>query len=73
MSIEFTGVNKDTAEVEIRNYLDSCPKDAVFNIVINSKRGHLRIRIKTPGKSRLRKLFGKLKRKKWQDPQSTTK
>ncbi|MCE8422903.1 MAG: hypothetical protein J5U19_11825 [Candidatus Methanoperedens sp.] len=64
MSIEFTGINKDTAVVEIKNFLDSCSEDVVFKMVINSKRGYLRIKIKTSGKSRLKKLFGKLRRKK---------
>jgi len=64
MSIEFTGINKDTAVVEIKNFLDSCPEDAVFKMIINSKRGYLRIKVKKPGKNRLRKLLGKLRRKK---------
>ncbi|MCE8426257.1 MAG: hypothetical protein J5U17_10840 [Candidatus Methanoperedens sp.] len=64
MSIEFTGINKDTAVVEIKNFLDSCSEDVVFKMVINSKRGYLRIKIKASGKSRLKKLFGKLRRKK---------
>lgn len=64
MSIEFTGINKDTAAAEIKDFLDSCPEDVVFKMVINSKRGYLRIKIKTPGKNQLGKLFGKLRRKK---------
>ncbi len=64
MSIEYTGINKETVEGEIRNYLDSCPDDSIFRVVINSKRGYLRIKIKNPRKSRLKTLIGKLRRKK---------
>ncbi len=64
MSVEYTGVNKDTAAGEIRNFLESCPEDAVFRMVINSKRGYLRIKIKNASKSRIRKLFGRLRRKR---------
>jgi len=64
MSIEYTGVNKETVAGEIKNYLDSCPEDTVFKMVINSKRGYLRIKIKNASKNRLKTLIGKLKRKK---------
>jgi len=47
MSIEYTGINKETAAGEIKNYLDSCPEDSVFKMVINSKRGYLRIKLRT--------------------------
>jgi hypothetical protein len=64
MSIEYTGINKETAVGEIKNFLDSCPDDSVFKMVINSKRGYLRINIKKSKKSRLRTLIGKIRRKK---------
>jgi len=64
MSIEYTGINKETVAGEIKNYLDSCPDDSVFKMVINSKRGYLRIKIKNASKSRLRTLISKLRRKK---------
>ena len=64
MSIEYTGVNKETVAGEIKNYLDSCPEDTVFKMVINSKRGYLRLKIKNASKNRLKTLIGKLKRKK---------
>jgi hypothetical protein len=64
MSIEYTGINKETAAGEIKNFLDSCTDDSVFKMVINSKRGYLRINIKKPKKSRLRTLIGKIRRKK---------
>lgn len=64
MSIEYTGVNKETAAGEIKNFLESYPEDAVFKMVINSKRGYLRIKLKTTGKSRIKKLIGRLRRKK---------
>jgi len=64
MSIEYTAINKETAAGELKNFLGSCPDDAVFKMVINSKRGYLRIKIKNVSKSRLRKLIGRLKRKK---------
>ncbi|VVB84748.1 Uncharacterised protein [uncultured archaeon] len=64
MSIEFTGINKETAAGEIKNFLDSCPDDAIFKMVINSKRGNLRIKVKNAGKSRIRKLLGRFRRKK---------
>ncbi|MFA4935561.1 MAG: hypothetical protein WC568_06965 [Candidatus Methanoperedens sp.] len=64
MSIEYTGINKETAEGEIRNFLDSCPEETVFKMVINSKRGYLRIKIKNPSKNRIKRLISKLRRKK---------
>jgi len=64
MSIEYTGINKETAEGEIRNFLKSCPDDTVFKMVINSKRGYFRITIKKPGRNRIRNLLSKLRRKK---------
>ena len=64
MSMEYTGINKETAERETKKFLDSCPEDTVFKMVINSKRGYIRIKIKNPGKSRIRRLIGKLRRKK---------
>ena len=64
MSIEYTGINKETAVGEINNFLDSCPEDSVFRMVINSKRGYLRIKIKNASKGRLKRLFSRLRRKK---------
>ncbi|MCX9081850.1 MAG: hypothetical protein OIN83_06600 [Candidatus Methanoperedens sp.] len=64
MSIEYTGINKETVAGEIKNYLDSCPEDSVFRMVINSKRGYLRLKIKNASKNRLRTLIGKLRRKR---------
>ena len=64
MSIEYTGINKETAQGEIRNFLDSCPEDTVFKMLINSKRGYLRIKIKNPSKGRIKKLISKIRRKK---------
>ncbi len=64
MSIEYTGINKQTAEGEVKNFLESCPDGAIFKMVINSKRGYLRIKIKNPGKSRIRRLIGRIRRKK---------
>ncbi|VVB51455.1 Uncharacterised protein [uncultured archaeon] len=63
MSIEYTGINKETVAGEIKNYLDSCPEDTVFKMVINSKRGYLRLKIKNASKNRLKTLIGKLRRK----------
>jgi len=64
MSIEYTGINKETVAGEINNYLDSCPEDSVFKMVINSKRGYLRLKIKNASKNRLKTLIGKLRRKR---------
>ncbi len=64
MSIEYTQINKDTAEGEIKNFLESCPEDAVFKLMINSKRGYLRIKLKNASKSRIKRLFGRLRKKK---------
>jgi hypothetical protein len=64
MSIEYTGINKETVAGEIKNYLDSCPEDSVFKMVINSKRGYLRLKIKNASKNRLKTLIGKLRRKR---------
>ncbi len=60
MSIEYTGINKETAEEEIKNFLNSYPDDAVFKMVINSKRGYLRLRLKKP--SKIKRLIGRLKK-----------
>jgi len=64
MSIEYTGINKETAAGEIKNFLESCPEDSVFKMVINSKRGYLRIKIKNVSKGRLKRLISRLRRKK---------
>ncbi len=64
MSIEYTAINKETAAGEVKNFLESWPEDAVFKMVINSKRGYLRLKIKNVSKNRIRKLIGKLRRKK---------
>jgi hypothetical protein len=64
MSVEYTGINKETVAGEIKNYLDSCPEDTIFKMVINSKRGYLRLIIKNASKNRLRTLIGKLRKKK---------
>lgn len=61
MSIEYTGINKETAKDEVKNFLESCPEDTVFRMVINSKRGYLKIKIK---KSRIKRLLSRLRRKK---------
>lgn len=64
MSVEYTGVNKETVAGEIKNFLESCPEDAVFKMVINSKRGYLRIKIKNVSKGRIKRLLSRLRRKK---------
>jgi hypothetical protein len=64
MSIEFTGINKETAAGKIRSFLDSCPEDAMFKMVINSKRGNLRIKVRSVKKSRIKKILGRFRRKK---------
>jgi len=64
MSIEYTGINKETVAGEIKNFLDSCPEDTVFKMVINSKRGYFRLKIKNASKNRVKTLIGKLRRKK---------
>ena len=61
MTVEYTAINKETVEGEIKNFLASCPEDAVFKLVINSKRGYFRIKIKNVSKGRIRKLLGKLR------------
>ncbi len=63
MSVEYTRVNKETVAGELKNFLDSCPDDAEFRVVINSKRGYLKIKIRNIRKSRFKKLFGRLRRK----------
>ncbi len=62
--MEYTGINKETAAGEIKNFLESFPEDAVFKMVINSKRGYLRIKIKNFRKNRIKKLLGRLRRKR---------
>ncbi len=61
MSIEYTGINKDTASGEIKNFLESFPEGTIFKMVINSKRGYLRVKTKSASKSRWKKLIGKLR------------
>lgn len=64
MSMEFTGINKETVAGEIKNFLESCSDDTVFKMVINSKRGHLKITINRPRKDRIKKFLNRLKRKR---------
>ncbi len=64
MSIEYTAINKETVDGELKNFLESCPDDTIFKMIINSKRGYIRIKIKNVSKSRLKKLLGRLRRKK---------
>jgi len=61
MSIEYTGINKDTAEGEFDNFLKSFPEGTIFKMVINSKRGYLRVKIKNVNKSKFKKWIGKLR------------
>jgi hypothetical protein len=64
MSIEYTGINKETAAGEINNFIESCPDDTVFKMVINSKRGSMKINVNRPRKSRIKRLISRLRRKK---------
>ncbi len=64
MSMEYTDVNKEMVTGEIKNFLESFPEDTIFKMVINSKRGSISIRIKRTKKNRIKKLFGRLRRKK---------
>jgi len=64
MSIEYTGIKKQTVVGEVNKFLDSCPDDTVFKMVINPKRGSVKIKIKHAKKSRIRNIFGKLRRRK---------
>ena len=64
MSIEYTGANKETVSGEVQNFLDACPSDTQFKMVINSKRGYLKVKVKKIKPSRIRRLFGRLRRRK---------
>lgn len=64
MSIEFTGINKDTASGEFKNFLESFPEGTIFKMVINSKRGYMRVKIKNVNKSKFKKWIGKLRIRK---------
>ncbi len=64
MSIEYTGINKDTAAGEFRNFLESFPEDTTFKMIINSKRGYLRVKIKNVNKSKFKRWIGKLRIRK---------
>ncbi len=64
MSIEYTGANKETVSGEVKNFLDACPPDTQFKMVINFKRGYFKVKIKNIKQSRIRKLFGRLRRRK---------
>lgn len=61
MSIEYTGINKDTAAGEFNNFLASFPEGTIFKMVINSKRGYLRVKIKNVSKNKFKKWIGKLR------------
>jgi hypothetical protein len=61
MSIEYTGINKDTAAGEFTNFLESFPEGTIFKMVINSKRGYLRVKIKNVNKSKFKKWIVKLR------------
>ena len=61
MSIEYTGANKETVAGEIKSFLESCPEETVFKMVINSKRGYLRVKIKNVSKGKFKKWIGKLR------------
>lgn len=61
MSIEFTEINKDTAAGEFKNFLESFPEGTIFKMIINSKRGYLRVKIKKVNKSKFKKWIGKLR------------
>lgn len=61
MSVEYTGINKDTAAGEFNNFLASFPEGTIFKMVINSKRGYLRVKIKNVSKSKFKKWIGKLR------------
>ncbi len=63
MSIEYIAINKETVAGELKNFLESCPEDTIFKMVINSKRGYIRIKIKNVSKGRIKKLLGRLRRK----------
>ncbi len=60
MSMEYTGIGKEAALSKIADFFESQPDDAIFKLVINSKRGNIRLKIKK--KSRVRKLLGRFKR-----------
>ncbi|MDW7726048.1 MAG: hypothetical protein SCH70_02870 [Candidatus Methanoperedens sp.] len=64
MSIEYTGANKETVSGEMKNFFDSCPPDTRFKMIINSKRGYLKVRIINIKQSRIQKFFGRLRRHK---------
>lgn len=64
MSLEYTGANKETVRSDLNNFLDACPSDTQFKMIINSKRGHLKIKIIKIKHGRIRRLFGRLRRRK---------
>ncbi|MCX9014138.1 MAG: hypothetical protein OIN89_04980 [Candidatus Methanoperedens sp.] len=64
MSIEYTGANNETVSGEVKNFLESCPPDTQFKMVINFKRGYFKVRIINIEQGRIRKLFGRLRRRK---------
>ena len=64
MSVEYTGVNKEMVAGEIKNFLEFFPEDTIFKMVINPKRGTISIKTKRTRKNQIKKLFGRLRRKK---------
>ncbi len=64
MSIEYTEINKDTAAGEFRNFLESFPEGTIFRMIINSKRGYLRVKIKNVNKNKFKRWIGKLRIRK---------
>ncbi len=64
MSIEYTEINKDTAAGEFRNFLESFPEGTIFKMIINSKRGYLRVKIKNVNRGKFKRWIGKLRIRK---------
>lgn len=58
MTIEYTEVGKETAISEFEHFIQSQPEDAIFKLVISSKRGYLKIQLKKE-KSRIKRLLGR--------------
>jgi hypothetical protein len=62
MTVEYTGVGKETAISEFEHFMESQPEDAIFRLVISSKRGYLKIQLKKE-KSRIKRLLGRARKR----------
>ncbi len=64
MTMEYTGVSRETVKAEFEKFLDANPEDTLFKLVINPRRGYLKVQARKKRKGRVRRLLSKLKRRR---------